>query len=157
MSKKLSYRPNVAAVIVSSKYPHESEIFVANRIDIRDEAWQFPQGGIDEGEDPREALFRELKEEIGTDEVDIIAEYPEWISYEFLNKNATKIYPFDGQTQKYFLVKLKSSAKIELDTKIPEFMDYKFLSYKQTLEQISNIKKPIYKKVLGYFKKEGYL
>jgi putative (di)nucleoside polyphosphate hydrolase len=157
MSKKLSYRPNVAAVIVSSKYPHESEIFVANRIDIKDEAWQFPQGGIDEGEDPREALFRELKEEIGTDEVDIIAEYPEWISYEFLNKHATKIYPFDGQTQKYFLVKLKSSAKIELNTKIPEFMDYKFLSYKQTLEQISNIKKPIYKKVLGYFKKEGYL
>ena len=157
MSKELSYRPNVAAVILSSKYPHESEIFVANRIDIRDEAWQFPQGGIDEGEDPKEALFRELKEEIGTDEVDIIAEYPEWISYEFLNKNAAKIYPFDGQTQKYFLVKLKSSAKIKLDTQIPEFMDYKFLSYKQTLEQISNIKKPIYKKVLGYFKKEGYL
>jgi putative (di)nucleoside polyphosphate hydrolase len=157
MSKKLSYRPNVAAVILSSKYPHESEIFVANRIDIKDEAWQFPQGGIDEGEDPKEALFRELKEEIGTNEVDIIAEYPEWISYEFLNKHATKIYPFDGQTQKYFLVKLRPTAKIELNTNIPEFVDYKFLSYKQTLEQISNIKKPIYKKVLSYFKKEGYL
>jgi putative (di)nucleoside polyphosphate hydrolase len=157
MSKELSYRPNVAAVILSSRYPLVSEIFVANRIDIKEDAWQFPQGGIDEGEDPKEALFRELKEEIGTDEVDIIAEYPEWISYEFLNKSAAKMYPFDGQTQKYFLVKLRSSAKISLNTKIPEFTEYKFLSYEDTLEQISYIKRPIYKKVLGYFKKEGYL
>ena len=157
MGKKLSYRPNVAAVVLSSRYPLVSEILVANRIDIKEDAWQFPQGGIDEGEDPKEALLRELKEEIGTDEVDIIAEYPEWISYEFLNKKAVKMYPYDGQTQKYFLVKLRSSAKISLKTDTPEFIDYKFLSYEDTLEQISYIKKPIYKKVLSYFKKEGYL
>ncbi len=157
MKKKLRYRPNVAAVILSSKYPHASEILVANRIDIKEDAWQFPQGGIDEGEDPKEALLRELKEEIGTNEVDIIAEYPEWISYEFLNKNSKKIYPYDGQRQKYFLVKLKQSAKIDLATKEPEFIDYKFLSYEEAMDQISYIKKPIYKKVLSYFKKEGYL
>ena len=157
MGKKLSYRPNVAAVVLSSKYPLVSEILVANRIDIKEDAWQFPQGGIDEGEDPKEALFRELKEEIGTNEVDIIAEYPEWISYEFLNKHATKMYPYDGQTQKYFLVKLRASAKISLKTDLPEFNDYKFLSYEDTLDQISYIKKPIYKRVLSYFKKEGYL
>ncbi len=45
--------------------------------------WQFPQGGIDEGESSEEALFRELKEEIGTKKVEIIAEYPEWIAYDF--------------------------------------------------------------------------
>ncbi len=157
MSRKLKYRPNVAAVILSSKYPVASEILVANRIDIREDAWQFPQGGIDEGEDPEEALFRELKEEIGTDEVSIIAEYPEWISYEFLNKHAQKKYPYDGQTQKYFLVKLKPTAKIQLRTEIPEFTDYKFLTYEETLETISPIKRPIYRKVLQYFKKEGYL
>jgi len=157
MKKELRYRPNVAAVILSSRYPQASEILVANRIDIKEDAWQFPQGGIDEGEDPKDALFRELKEEIGTDEVDIIAEYPEWISYEFLNKNAKKMYPYDGQRQKYFLVKLKPTAQISLNTKIPEFTEYKFLSYEQTLEQISFVKKPIYKKVLSYFKKEGYL
>lgn len=47
-----------------------------------DNIWQFPQGGIDKGESVKNALFRELKEEIGTDEVEIIAEYPEWLSYD---------------------------------------------------------------------------
>ncbi len=157
MAKEKTYRPNVAAIVLSSKYPFTNEIMVANRIDIRSEAWQFPQGGIDDGETPQEALFRELREEIGTDEVDIIAEHPEWISYEFLNKGAKKIYPFDGQTQKYFLVKLKSGAEINLNTEEPEFMAYKFIAYKEVMETISNIKKPIYKRVLTHFKKEGYL
>jgi len=157
MAKEKSYRPNVAAIVLSSKYPFTNEIMVANRIDIRSDAWQFPQGGIDDGETPQEALFRELREEIGTDEVDIIAEHPEWISYDFLNKGAKKIYPFDGQTQKYFLVKLKHGAEINLDTHEPEFMAYKFIAYKEVIETISNIKKPIYKRVLTHFKKEGYL
>ncbi len=157
MVKEKSYRPNVAAIVLSSKYPFTNEIMVANRIDIKSEAWQFPQGGIDDGETPQEALFRELREEIGTDEVDIIAEHPEWISYDFLNKGAKKIYPFDGQTQKYFLVKLKHGAQINLDTVEPEFMAYKFIAYKEVIETISNIKKPIYKRVLTHFKKEGYL
>jgi putative (di)nucleoside polyphosphate hydrolase len=157
MAKAKSYRPNVAAIVLSSKYPFSSEILVANRIDIKEDAWQFPQGGIDEGESPRDALFRELREEIGTDEVDIVAEYPEWISYEFLNKGAKKIYPFDGQTQKYFLVKLQPGAEINLKTKVPEFVDFKFVSYDEVIEIISNVKKPIYKKVLSYFKKEGYI
>jgi len=157
MTKEKSYRPNVAAIVLSSKYPLKSEILIADRIDIQDAAWQFPQGGIDEGESPKEALFRELMEEIGTDEVDILAEYPEWISYEFLNKGARKMYPFDGQTQKYFLVKLKSSAKLNLKTKEPEFIDYQFVSYKEVFEKISKVKKPIYTTVLKYFRKEGYL
>ena len=67
------YRPNVAAVILSPKYPSECEFFIAQRNDIKG-AWQFPQGGIDEGENPREALFRELSEEIGTSEIEIIAD-----------------------------------------------------------------------------------
>lgn len=55
------YRPNVAAIIVSPDYPNTCEIFIAERIDIEG-AWQFPQGGIDEGETPLEALHRELLE-----------------------------------------------------------------------------------------------
>ena len=156
MAKKV-YRPNVAAVILSPKYPLECEIFIANRNDMRNSVWQFPQGGIDRGESPQDALFRELAEEIGTDEVEIVAEYPEWLSYDFPNKVSKKMYPFDGQKQKYFLVKLKIDAIINLDTKEPEFMEYKFLPYEKVLDDISYMKKPIYKKVLEYFKNHGYI
>jgi putative (di)nucleoside polyphosphate hydrolase len=156
METKKRYRPNVAAVIVSSKYPFECELFIALRTDIED-AWQFPQGGIDEGETPIQALLRELEEEIGTNDIEILAQYPKWLSYDFPGKIAKKMYPFDGQTQKYFLVRLKPDAKINLDTKIPEFSEYKFVKFKDALEQITHFKRPVYKKVLEYFRKEGYL
>lgn len=156
MESPKRYRPNVAAVVVSAKYPFQCELFIASRSDIAD-AWQFPQGGIDEGETPREALFRELEEEIGTNEVEIIGEYPEWLQYDFPQKIAQKMYPFDGQSQKYFLVKLKKDAKINLATKEPEFCDYKFVSLEEVFEYITFFKRPVYKQVLEYFKKEGYL
>ena len=149
------YRPNVAAVILSPKYPEKVEVFVAKRNDV--DAWQFPQGGIDEGESPREALFRELKEEIGTDDVEIIAEMPEWLSYDFPKRIAQKMYPYDGQRQKYFLVKLKKDAKINLNTHIPEFDDYKFVNLDEVFKYVKSFKRPVYKKVIEYFKQNGYL
>ncbi len=149
------YRPNVAAIILSPKYPEKVEVLVAKRTDV--DAWQFPQGGIDEGESPREALLRELKEEIGTDEVEIIAEMPEWLSYDFPKMIAKKMYPYDGQTQKYFLVRLKPGAKINLNTEIPEFKDYKFVKLNEVFDYVKSFKRPVYKKVIDYFKKNGYL
>jgi len=151
------YRPNVAAIILSSKYPFECKIFLANRNDYKEDIWQFPQGGINKNETPKEALFRELKEEIGTDEVEIIAEYPEWLSYDFPTNSMGKKYPYDGQRQKYFLVKLKKGAKINLQTKEPEFKDFKFVDSKEVLKHIGNMKKSIYEEVLNYFKRNGYL
>jgi len=149
------YRPNVAAIVLSPKYPEKVEVLIAKRTDV--DAWQFPQGGIDEGESAKEALLRELKEEIGTDEVEVLAEMPEWLSYDFPPRIAKKMYPFDGQTQKYFLVKLKPGAKINLNTEIPEFKDYKFVSLKEVFDYVKSFKRPVYKKVIDYFKKEGYL
>jgi putative (di)nucleoside polyphosphate hydrolase len=149
------YRPNVAAVIVSSKYPEKVEILIAKRNDI--DAWQFPQGGIDEGESPKEALLRELKEEIGTDEVEVLASMPEWMKYDFPKRIAEKMYPYDGQKQKYFLVRLKKGAKIDLNTEHPEFEDYKFVSIDEVFEYVKSFKRPVYRKVIDYFKKEGYL
>jgi len=156
MSDKKRYRPNVAAVILSSRYPLVCEFFIASRNDLKD-VWQFPQGGIDEGETPKEALFRELKEEIGTDEVEILCEYPDWLQYDFPGKIAKKMYPYDGQRQKYFLVKLKKSAKINLKTKHPEFESYKFVKFYEVFDMVTYFKRPVYQKVLNYFKKEGYL
>ncbi len=150
------YRPNVAAVVLSTKYPFVCELFIASRTDIEG-AWQFPQGGIDEGETPQEALFRELEEEIGTRDVEIIGEYPSWLQYDFPQKIAQKMYPFDGQSQKYFLVRLNPHATINLKTKEPEFSEYKFVSLGDVFEFITYFKRPVYKQVLDYFKKEGYL
>ncbi len=76
MKKLDEYRPNVAAIILSAEYPSQKLFLLAKRKGVR-RGWQFPQGGIDKGETPKQALFRELKEEIGTREVEIIAEYPD--------------------------------------------------------------------------------
>ena len=111
------FRPNVAAIVLSAKYPHTCEIFIASRTDVEN-AWQFPQGGIDEGETAKEALFRELEEEIGTKEIEIIAEYPRWVSYEFPPAIAKRMYPYDGQRQKYYLVKLKKGARVNINTEL---------------------------------------
>ncbi|RBQ29948.1 RNA pyrophosphohydrolase [Aliarcobacter vitoriensis] len=154
--EKKNFRPNVAAIILSAKYPAKCEIFIASRVDI-DNAWQFPQGGIDDGETTKEALFRELEEEIGTKDVEIIAEYPNWVSYEFPPTIAQKMYPFDGQKQKYYLVKLKKGAKIDINTEIPEFSEYKFVPTKDIYEYITFFKRTVYKQVLRYFKQEGYI
>ena len=151
-----NYRPNVAAIIMSSLYPFEMKFFLAKRVDIKD-AWQFPQGGIDKGETPKMALFRELKEEIGTDEVEIIAEYPKWLSYDFPEDVLEKMKPYSGQIQKYFLVRLKKNAKIKLKTEIPEFNDYDFVSFDEVDKNVRSFKRESYLEVLNYFKDKGYI
>ena len=156
MSKKDSYRPNVAMIIVSNNYPDKKEIFIAQRNDLHD-IWQFPQGGIDNGEEVKEALFRELEEEIGTGDASIVAEYPEWISYDFPEKIAKKMAPYKGQTQRYFLLKLGQNAVINLDTEHPEFAEYKYVSVVDVLNHTAHFKKPVYETVLNHFKKEGLL
>ena len=156
MSKKNLYRPNVAMIIVSNNYPEKKEIFLAQRNDMSG-VWQFPQGGIDEGEEVQEALFRELEEEIGTKKVKIVAQYPEWISYDFPPKIAKSMKPWVGQKQRYFLVKLKKSAKINIQTKHPEFDDYKFVGVDEVLKQSASFKQEVYESVIKYFKDEGLL
>ncbi len=158
MQTKKRYRPNVAAVILSSDYPQRCEFFLGKRCDVKN-TWQFPQGGIDEGETPREALLRELQEEIGCCQVDIIAEYPEWITYDFpVGAKARKMYPFDGQKQKYFLVRLHNCAKINLeDYYEPEFEEYRYVEYKQLLKKATYFKRRVYRRVIEHFIKEGHI
>ncbi|MBK1972169.1 RNA pyrophosphohydrolase [Campylobacter sp. TTU-622] len=155
-NKIKNYRPNVAAIILSSSYPLKCKIFIAKRNDMEN-IWQFPQGGIDKGESARNALFRELKEEIGTDDIEIIAEYPKWLSYDFPDKIAQKMHPYKGQTQKYFLVRLKDDKKINIHTKCPEFSAYEFVELKQIFKMINHFKKDIYIAVIKYFKEKGYI
>ena len=74
--QKRPYRPCVGILLINS----DKHIFAGQRIDNHLEAWQMPQGGIDEGEDVTTACFREMKEEIGTDKASIIAIHPEWLN-----------------------------------------------------------------------------
>ena len=156
LNKRKNYRKNVAAVILSENYPNKCEIFIASRKDIKD-AWQFPQGGIDKGESPIEALYRELEEEIGTSDIEIIAEHPSWISYDFPSDVASKMKPYDGQIQKYYLIKLNKNAKININTEVPEFNEFKFVDSSNIYEHISIFKRTVYTEVLKYFKEEGYI
>lgn len=150
------YRLNVAAIIVSSQYPHVCEFFIAERSDLKN-VWQFPQGGIDAGESPRVALVRELEEEIGTKDIEILAECPMWLQYDFPESVMDKMRPYAGQQQKYFLVKLKPFANINLETEKPEFSRYEFVDLENLLQKVTKFKKHIYVQVLDYFRKEGYI
>lgn len=90
--------------------------------------------------------------------MDVLSEYPQWLSYDFPEGTTSrKFYNFDGQTQKYFLVRLRPSAKININTKKPEFDEYRFINSSEVLSDVNHFKKPIYSKVIGYFKEKGFI
>ena len=122
----LPYRRNVGAVL----FHRDGRILVARRANLPDAegaagGWQLPQGGIDDGEDPTKAIFRELGEEIGTTNAEIIGEHPDWLDYDLPDYLIGKAFKgrFRGQRQKWFALRfLGEDTDIRLDTDPhPEF------------------------------------
>lgn len=147
---KLAYRPGVGVMLVDGR----GEVFVARRIDMDDEAWQMPQGGIDEGESPRQAALRELAEEIGTSEVRIIAESEDWLSYDFPDELVGRAWGgrYRGQRQKWFLARyLGRDEDIDLDTEQPEFSHWKWLPMTELPGVIVPFKRDLYKALVALF------
>jgi len=115
----LPYRPNVGAVLFNAA----GLILVARRADMPNAegapgGWQLPQGGMDKGEDPAVAVFRELEEEVGTAHAEILAEHPEWLNYDLPPELLGKALhgKYRGQTQKWFALRfLGTDADIRLD------------------------------------------
>ena len=128
----LPYRPNVGAALFS----RDGLVLVARRADLpnaegRPGVWQLPQGGIDGDEEPRTAVLRELREEIGTDRAKIIGEHPDWLSYD-LPPHLLGVAlggRFRGQRQRWFALRfLGEDADIRLDLDPhPEFDAWKWL------------------------------
>ena len=115
----LPYRPNVGAVL----FDRTGRVLVARRADLPNAegaagGWQLPQGGIDETEDPRQAVLRELAEEIGTDAAEVIGEHPDWFTYDLPPELLGKALggQFRGQRQRWFALRFTGrDADIRLD------------------------------------------
>lgn len=155
MTKRLPYaqrpyRPGVGIVLLN----RGGLAFVARRIDTPQPAWQFPQGGIDEGEEPRQAALRELEEEIGTAKAEIIAESSTWLSYDLPEDVADKCWKgrFRGQTQKWFALRfLGADSDIDIATRHPEFSEWRWMELARVPELIVPFKRPLYNQVVAEF------
>lgn len=146
----LPYRKGVGAMLVK---PH-ARVFVARRNDMLSEAWQMPQGGIDEGETPRQAAMRELKEETGTDAAEILAETGRWLTYDLPPELVPKIWGgrFRGQKQKWFLMRFTGrDSDIDIDTDEPEFLDWKWAPLEELPQLIVPFKRQLYRDLLAEF------
>jgi putative (di)nucleoside polyphosphate hydrolase len=152
-SSKLPYRSNVGIMMVNKT----GYIFVGQRLDNNQNAWQMPQGGIDAGEDPETAAYRELLEETGVNQQNVrfLASSSRWLSYDLPEDLIPTLWngKFRGQKQKWFLFKfLGKDGDINIATEHPEFSKWKWISKENLLEGIVPFKKSVYENVLKEFK-----
>jgi len=147
---KLPYRPCVGLMVLN----RAGQVFVGNRIDQSIESWQMPQGGIDEGEEPWDTALRELKEEIGTSNVELLREHPDWLFYDLPPQLIGVAWEgkFRGQKLKWFAVRFKGTdADINVKTAHQEFSNWKWADIGDLLGLIVPFKREIYDKVIAAF------
>ena len=155
---KLPYRSNVGIMMVNEK----GYVFVGQRLDNNQNAWQMPQGGIDAGEDPETAAYRELLEETGVKKQNVrfVASSSQWLSYDLPEDLIPILWngKFRGQKQKWFLFKfLGEDGDINIATEHPEFSKWKWISKENLLNEIVPFKKSVYENVLKEFKNIYYV
>lgn len=152
-SSDLPFRPCVGILLLNG----DGRVFVGHRGDQTEGgAWQMPQGGIDEGESPAEAAIRELEEEIGTAKAKIVAEHPDWLSYDFPagmpnNKWAGR---YRGQTQRWFAFRFTGTeADIDLEgAHSAEFDAWKWVGIDELPGLIVRFKRHVYEQVVTQFR-----
>lgn len=148
----LPYRPCAGVVLVNA----EGRIFAGRRIDNPIDAWQMPQGGLDDGEDPRDAALRELREETGIapEDCEIVAEIPGWVRYDLPPELVGKIWKgrYGGQVQKWFLVRFTGrDDQIDIRTEHPEFDAWRWMTPDEVAGKIVPFKRAVYQEILAAF------
>ena len=147
---KLEYRKNVGMVLINTN----GHIFSGKRIDNNTNAWQMPQGGIDENETPEKAAFRELSEETGIhrSKARLIGATYGWLSYDIPIELIPKLWngQYRGQEQKWFAFEfLGQDSDINIGTEEPEFSEWAWKSKKDLLSSIVPFKVEVYQKVFS--------
>jgi putative (di)nucleoside polyphosphate hydrolase len=152
LGMELGYRPAVGILLLNS----ENEVFVGQRLDSTLEAWQMPQGGIDAGEDPVEAAYRELREETGIERqlAEILAQSSRRLTYDLPHDLVGKLWGgrYRGQEQYWFAMRFTGSERdINLATDEPEFRAYRWVEPRLLPELIVPFKRRLYQEVLAEF------
>lgn len=152
----LPYRDNVGAVLFNKG----GLVLVARRADLPNAegaagGWQLPQGGMDPGEDPRVAVFRELEEEVGTAKAEILAEYPDWLSYDLPSELLGRALGgrYRGQRQRWFALRFlgeDSDIRLDLDPH-PEFDAWRWARLEELPALAVGFKRPIYEALARAF------
>ena len=139
----LPLRTGVGVIVLNKN----NKVFVAKRIDNAKNFWQMPQGGVDEGEDFLKAAYRELEEETSIKSVELIKELDGTITYELPKRLLGIIWrgKYKGQKQKWFLMRFLGEEKeINIKTKNPEFLEWKWIELDQITELVVDFKLHVY-------------
>ena len=142
----LPLRNGVGIVVLNKK----NQVFVAKRIDNPKNFWQMPQGGVDNGENFYQAALRELEEETSIKTVTLIKEIDNFTTYHLPNHLIGIIWKgkYKGQKQKWFIVKFNGDEKeININTKKPEFLNWKWVNIENLTDQVVRFKLNVYKKI----------
>ncbi|WP_323797755.1 RNA pyrophosphohydrolase [Nisaea sp.] len=146
----LPYRPCVGIVLIND----EGKVFIGRRADMKPAAWQMPQGGVDDGEDPLQAGLRELAEETGVTACEVLDMTPDWLTYDFppeaIRKGIKSRYR--GQKQKWVLARFTGADKdIHLSAHTVEFDAWRWADSDEVLRLIVEFKRPVYQAALDRF------
>ena len=155
MSNILPLRTGVGVIVLNK----DNKVFVGKRKDNPIDKWQMPQGGVDKGEELVDAMRRELKEETSIKNIEIIKEIDGWLDYELPKNLLGKIWKgrYRGQKQKWFIVKfLGEESEINITTKRPEFIEWKWVERSQLPYIIVDFKKNVYERLVVELKNITY-
>src|SRR5476649_1351284 len=154
MSSDLPYRPCVGIML----FNQDGKVFVGKRIDQTVEGWQMPQGGIDKGETPAEAVLRELQEEVGTDKAQIIGEMEDWVTYDLPPHLVGVAFhgKYRGQRQKWFALRFTGSDA-DIDPLTPrngqpaEFDQWRWERLDRVADLVVPFRREVYRSVAQHF------